>query len=147
MICCASNMLYEQGFSTKTSLPAWTAQIVCSVWWKLGVARDTASMLWSSSTLRMSVNVAGRFLPAASTILQPFSSDRLIDVAERRDLDVGDLQIGGDVRLAPAVEPDDGHSDRVVLTGKRTRLERHRQRHRAHQEVSAIDFRHDVSFA
>jgi hypothetical protein len=74
MICCASNMLYEQGFSTKTSLPAWTAQIVCSVWWKLGVARDTASMLWSSSSLRMSANVAGRFLPAASTILQPLST-------------------------------------------------------------------------
>ena len=28
----ASNMLYETGFSTRTSLPAWTAQIVCSVW-------------------------------------------------------------------------------------------------------------------
>src|SRR5688500_19428517 len=43
MICCASNMLYEQGFSTKTSLPACTAQIVCNVWWKFGVARDTRS--------------------------------------------------------------------------------------------------------
>ena len=31
VICCASNMLYETGFSTRTSLPAWTAQIVCSV--------------------------------------------------------------------------------------------------------------------
>ena len=43
-------------------------------------------------------------------------NDRLIDVAERRDLDVGNLQVGGDVRPAATVEPDDGHSDGVVLT-------------------------------
>ena len=79
----------------------------------------------------MSANVAGRFLPAASTILQPLSTTASIDVAERRDLDVGHLQIGGDVRLAAAVESDDRHPDGVVLTRQRARLECHRQRHRA----------------
>ena len=62
------------GLLDEDVLAGLEAQIVCSVWWKLGVAIDTASMLRSSSSLRMSVNVAGRFLPAASTILQPLST-------------------------------------------------------------------------
>ena len=43
-ICFASNMSCEQGFSTYTSLPAWQAQMVCSVWWWFGVAIETASI-------------------------------------------------------------------------------------------------------
>ena len=66
-ICRASNMLCEHGFSTYTSLPAWQAQMVCSVWWWFGVAMEMASMDLSSSSLRRSVNAAGRFLPAFST--------------------------------------------------------------------------------
>ena len=70
--------------------------------------------------------------------LQTAVDDRLIDVAERRDLDVGHLQVGVDVRLAPAVEPHDRQSDRVVRALQVARLERDRQCHRAHDEMPAI---------
>ena len=78
--------------------------------------------------------LAGRLDHLAAAV-----DDRLIDVAQRRDLDVGHLQVRGDVRLAAAVESDDGHADGVVRTLQRARLERRRQRDRAHQEVPAID--------
>ena len=57
-----SKMLWEQGFSTYTSLPAWQAQMVCRACQWLGVARATASMERSSSSLRKSTCSAG-FLP------------------------------------------------------------------------------------
>ena len=68
--------------------------------------------------------------------------DRLIDVAERRDLDVWHLQVRGDVCLAPTVESDDRDPHCVVRTLQRTGLERRWQRDRAHQEVPAIDCAH-----
>ena len=45
-----SRTLWQQGFSTKTCLPAWQAQIVPRACQWLGVAIDTASMPRSSSS-------------------------------------------------------------------------------------------------
>ena len=100
-------------------------------------------MLLSSSTRRMSLNVGGRFLPAASTILQPLSTTAGSTSHSAAIFDVGHFQVGGDVRLAAAVEPDDRHPDRVVRALQLAGLERDRHRHRAHEEVPAIDFGHD----
>ena len=48
-------MLWEQGFSTYASLPAWQAQIPPSACQWLGVANPTTSMSLASSNRRMSV--------------------------------------------------------------------------------------------
>ncbi len=56
-----SKMLCEHGFSTYTSLPACMAQMAISVCQWLGVAMEMTSMVLSSSSLRMSVYVAGFF--------------------------------------------------------------------------------------
>ena len=60
-ICFGSNTLCEQGFSTYTSLPAWQAQMVCSVCQWFGVAIEIASIVLSSRNLRTSAHVGTGF--------------------------------------------------------------------------------------
>jgi hypothetical protein len=86
-------------------------------------------------------------LPRSLHHLAAARDNRLIDVAQRRDFHVGHLQVGGNVRFAPTVEPDDRDPDGVVLTRTHPRLEGRGQRHRTHQKMPAIDLSHDFSFA
>ena len=69
-----SRTLWQHGFSTYTSLPAWHAQIVASACQWLGVAIEMASIDLSSSTFRRSVKPAGRFLVSFSVSFNRCSS-------------------------------------------------------------------------
>ena len=91
-ICCASKMLCEHGFSTYTSLPAWHAQIVCSVCQWFGVAmRDGVDGLVFEQLAE--VDVGGRLLqPFRLEGLQLGRDVRLVDVAEGHDLDIRHLR-------------------------------------------------------
>jgi hypothetical protein len=70
--------------------PAWTAQIVCSVWWKLGVAIETASIVLSSSSAGGQRKWPAAFCRSFDG-LDAAVDDRLIDVAARH-LDVKHLE-------------------------------------------------------
>ena len=89
------------------------------------------------------VSVGGRPLfPRGLDGLDAAVDDRLIDVAQRGDLDVGHLEIRTDVRLAAAVESDDGDPDGVVRTLDRARFEGCWQRDGTHEEMPSIDVGH-----
>ncbi len=97
-----SKMLWLQGFSTYTSLPAWQAQMAISECQWLGVTMETASRLLSSRARRMSCTQTG-VLPASSLHDVASGGEQpAVGIDQVGDLDVLHPAESRDVAVVPA---------------------------------------------
>jgi hypothetical protein len=76
------------------------AQIAMTACKWCGVAIETASIDWSSSILLY--------------LSQSLTHDAIVDIAERRNLDVGERSVRGDVVLAAAAQAHNTDADTIV---------------------------------